>query len=107
MYYNVPSLVALFSEYDLVITGGGVTCCEANAAGLPCIIIANAPHEVNTGKFLEKKGGCIYAGSYESWDASILDKINELDLEKMSESGMRVFDTHAIQRIFGDLMVHI
>lgn len=103
IYRNVPSLIELFSKYDLAITGGGVTCCEANAAGLPCVIIANAPHEVNTGKYLEGHGGCIYAGSYDGWDTSIIKKLDQLDLKSMSEKGMKVFDTHAIERIFSDL----
>ena len=104
LFQNVPSLIELFAGYDLAITGGGVTCCEANAAGLPCIIIANVPHEVNTGKFLEKCGGCIYAGSYEEWDVSIIDRVRELQLKEMSRKGMNAFDTHALERIFSDLL---
>ena len=100
IYKNVPSLIELFSHYDLAITGGGVTCCEANAAGLPCIIVANAPHEINTGKNMQKFGGAIYAGSYKGWDSSILDELNNLDIENMSKKGMDVFKTNAIDNIF-------
>ena len=97
---NVPSLIQVFSKFDFAITGGGVTCCEANSCGIPCIIFANAPHEVHTGNFMEKKGGAVYAGSYEGWDKDVLSKLNKLDIKQMSEAGMRTFDTKAIERIF-------
>lgn len=97
---NLPSLIAEFSKYDFAITGGGVTCCEANSCGLPCLIIANAPHEVYTGKFMEKKGGAIFAGSYDGWDKSLISKLHSLDIEKMSKKGMECFDTKALERIF-------
>ncbi len=97
---NVPSLIQEFSKFDFAITGGGVTCCEANSCGIPCIIFANAPHEVHTGYFMEKKGGALYAGSYEVWDKEVLSRIKDLNIKKMSEAGMQTFDTKAIERIF-------
>lgn len=97
---NVPSLIREFSKFDFAITGGGVTCCEANSCGIPCIIIANAPHEMHTGAFMQSKGGAIYAGSYKGWDREIINGINSLDIEHMSRSGMFNFDTKAIDRIF-------
>ena len=100
IYQNVPSLINMFYEYDLAISGGGITCCEANATGLPCIIIANAPHEINTGKYMEHLGGSIYAGEHGKWDTSVLKKIRQLPISDMSTSGMRNFDTKAIDRIF-------
>lgn len=44
--YAVPSLIAEFYRHDLAITGGGVTPFEANASGLPCVVIANELHEI-------------------------------------------------------------
>lgn len=106
VFKSVFSLIELFANYDLVITGGGVTCCEANAAGLPCIIVANAPHEINTGKHLQEYGGCIYAGDYESWNSKIVSRLPEINLKQMSERGMQVFTTDAIDRIFAQIMKH-
>ena len=100
---NVPSLIELFNKYDVAITGGGVTCCEANASGLPCVIVANAPHEVNTARFLSSEGSSIFAGDHNSIDFSFIEKISSLDLEKMSKKGMRLFDTKAIERIFNEI----
>ena len=107
IFRDVPSLIELFSEYDLAITGGGITPCEANAAGLPCIIIASAPHEINTGKALQSYGGCVYAGNYEGWDRTALLELNKLDIENMSRKGMQTFDLNALDRIFSLLATYI
>lgn len=97
---NVPSLIKEFSKFDFAITGGGVTCCEANSSGIPCIIFANAPHEIHTGQYMESKGGALYAGSYEGWNKEIINRIEQLDIMKMSRAGMHTFDTKAVERIF-------
>lgn len=97
---NVPSLIQYFYNFDFAITGGGVTCCEANATGLPCYIIANAKHEENTGRFMEEIGGSLYLGAFGNWDLKAIKSINELDINKMSQKGIENFDTNAINRIF-------
>lgn len=96
----LPSLIKSFEEYDFAITGGGGTCCEAMASGLPCLVIANEPHEENTGRFYEEKGGCIYAGKCGEWNRDRIKSIFQLDISKMSEKGMEIFDTNAVNRIF-------
>lgn len=99
LYQNVPSLIEFFSGYDLAITGGGVTCCEANASGLPCVIISNAPHEINTGKYVESFGGSIYAGHYDNWDRTILNNLNKLNVSQMSLKGMESFSADGVEKI--------
>lgn len=97
---NLPSLIASFYDYDFAITGGGVTCCEAMASGLPCMVIANEPHEVNTGRFFADKGACLYAGFRgKEWDRSALDRIAGLPLADMSGRGMRTFALDAVERV--------
>lgn len=103
IFQNVPSLVETFSNYDLAITGGGVTCCEANAAGLPCIIIANAPHEKNTGRYMESFGGSIYAGSYDNWNKDLLSDLDKLNISEMSMCALNNFDLNAIDRIMNTI----
>ena len=100
IFQNVPSLIKEFSGFDFAVTGGGITCCEANASGIPCLIIANAPHEIQTGHYMENKGGAVFAGSYMDWNRELVNKIPTLDIEFMSRSGMATFDTKAIERIF-------
>lgn len=97
---NLPSMIEEFSRFDFAITGGGVTCCEANASGLPCMVIANAPHEIHTGKYIEKQGGGIYAGNYDNWDRSRILAIQEINIAQMSRKGMELFDTGALRRMF-------
>ncbi len=101
---NVPSMIGLFEEYDFAITGGGVTCCEAMASGLPCAVIANEEHEINTARFFEGKGCCIFLGKHDDWDETKLLNIKEPDLEKMSRSGIELFKLDAVDRIFGHIM---
>ncbi len=97
---HLPSLIQSFSEYDFAITGGGGTCCEAMASGLPCMVIANEPHEENTGRFYEKKGACLYAGRRGDWNRDAIKNIFQLDISVMSARGMGIFDTDAVSRIF-------
>lgn len=99
IFQNVPSLMEKFHDYDLAITGGGVTCCEANAAGLPCIIIANALHEENTGKYIESLGGALYIGNFGIWNRNILLSLPDLNLAEMSQNGMRNFRLDTVPRI--------
>lgn len=97
---NLPSLIKIFYEYDLAVTGGGVTCCEAMASGLPCFIIANEKHEVNTAKFFDELGAGVYLGEHGSWNRNLLNKIDEADVNTMSNMGMKLFKFDAVHRIF-------
>lgn len=102
---KVPSLIAMMENYDISIIGGGFTCVEAAATGLPSIIIANAPHEVFTGKFMEQKGCSIFAGEHGTWDRSVLKNMGHIDIEKMSLKGLETFDTMALERIMGTIQM--
>lgn len=84
---NVRSLAEEFSRHDLAITAGGLTPCEANAAGLPCIVIATETWEARVGQVLEQLGGSLFAGSREAIDFSFLDR--PLDIAAMSAAAMR------------------
>lgn len=84
---NVPSLAEEFSRHDLAITAGGLTPCEANAAGLPCIVIATETWEARVGQVLEQLGGSLFAGSRDVIDFSFLDR--PLAIAAMSAAAMR------------------
>lgn len=99
---NVSSLVETFYNYDMAITGGGITPFEANASGLPCIIIANEPHEVQNGLYLEKVGSSVFAGYHEKIDERIFEK--ELDIKRMSMLGMEHFKLDAAKRIYTEII---
>lgn len=99
VYQSVPSLIELFSNYDLAVTGGGVTCFEANASGLPCIIIANELHEVEIAKYIETYGGALFAGYYQNIDENCFD-LDKLQIEKMSIAALREFRLDGMQKIY-------
>jgi spore coat polysaccharide biosynthesis predicted glycosyltransferase SpsG len=96
---SVPSLIQEFAGYDLAITGGGITPFEANASGLPCIIIANEPHEVENGRFLEQIGSSAFLGYYADVDFSLIS-FNNLDIQKMSSVGLNAIHTHGAENIY-------
>jgi spore coat polysaccharide biosynthesis predicted glycosyltransferase SpsG len=83
---NVPSLAEEFSAHDFAITAGGVTPCEANAAGLPCAIIATESWEERVGSVLEGLGGSLFAGHRQSIDFSFLDRV--LPVAAMSQAAL-------------------
>lgn len=84
---NVPSLAEEFFGHDLAITAGGLTPCEANAAGLPCIVIATESWEARVGQVLGHLGGSHFAGSRDSIDFSFLDR--PLPIAAMSQAALR------------------
>jgi len=98
---NVPSLVKLFHEYDLAVTGGGVTPFEANAAGLPCLTVSCETHEADACRFLDKLGTSIYLGPGPDVTAeSITAALETAEIEKMSRRGMQYVTTDGIDRVF-------
>lgn len=99
VYETVPSLIAKFYEYDLAITGGGVTCFEANASGLPCIIIANEKHEIDIAEYITKFQGAKFAGYYKEIDENILD-ISRLDVREMSCAALQAIPLNGIENVY-------
>jgi spore coat polysaccharide biosynthesis predicted glycosyltransferase SpsG len=99
---SVASLAEEFSRHDLAITAGGVTPFEANAAGLPCIIIAAEPWEERAGRQLEALGGCRYAGSRHDIDVSALDEA--LPIERMSAAALAAVPADGADRVATELL---
>lgn len=102
VYDTVPSLAAKFYDYDLAITGGGITCFEANVSGLPCIVVANELHEIDNGRYLAGFGGAKFAGYYK--DISEKDiNIEELEINKMSEAALLALSLEGMQNIYNKI----
>lgn len=99
VFQNVPSLIGMFRYYDLAVTGGGVTCFEAAASGLPCIIIASEVFEIDTAEYMERLGTAVFAGYHEQIDFSKFD-LSALDIETMSRNGMQKITLHGAQNIY-------
>jgi spore coat polysaccharide biosynthesis predicted glycosyltransferase SpsG len=98
---RVPSLVEVFYEYDLAITGGGITPFEANASGLPCIIIANEVFEIGNGRFLDELGSSVFAGYHKELSHDIFCK--DLDIEKMSSKGINTISLNGAENIYREI----
>jgi spore coat polysaccharide biosynthesis predicted glycosyltransferase SpsG len=82
---EVPSLIEEFYNHDLAITGGGITPFEANASGLPCIVIANELFEIPVGEKLQEMGGSVFLAYHGELQSKIYF---DLPIEKMSRNGM-------------------
>ena len=101
---NVRSLVETFSGYDLAITGGGVTPFEANAQGLPCMIIANEYFEIPNGKLLDALGSSKFISHYKDLTKdNFLEVYNSIDIQNMSSRGMESLTTNALDRIYQEI----
>lgn len=102
IFEAVPSLIQFFYSYDLAITGGGVTCFEANASGLPCIVIANELHEIETGRYIEQFGGAVFAGYYKEIEEKVFD-LDMLSIKKMSIAAMQAFSLTGLDQIYNKI----
>lgn len=100
--HGVPSLVAEFADYDLAITGGGITPFEANASGLPCIVIANEFFEVPVALKLATLGGSVFAGYHAEMDESVLTR--NLPLKAMSQAGIEHIGLDGADRVVAELL---
>ena len=99
---GVHSMIEEYSYHELAITGGGITPFEANASGLPCVVIANELFEIPVGNELQRLGGSVFAGYHESLSQPLFNPV--LPLEKMSQAGMRNIGLQGTQRVIGALM---
>ena len=102
---NVPSLIKEFAEYDLAITGGGITPFEANASGLPCLIVANEYFEIPNCEFLEGLGCSKFIGHHSEITATFFNNLSLLDIKSMSKLGMLNFNSGAAHKIYKKIML--
>ena len=99
---SVRSLPAEFARHDLAITAGGLTPCEANAAGLPVIVIAAEPWEARTAEVLARYGGAIYAGPRNAIDLAALDR--DLPIETMSRAALAAVPVDGADRVAREIL---
>ncbi|MDA9437534.1 hypothetical protein XH98_00080 [Bradyrhizobium sp. CCBAU 51745] len=94
---SVPSLIEEFARHDVAVTGGGMTPFEANAAGLPCVVVANEDFEIPVGRELAKLGGAVFAGHHSALDESLFAL--DLPVAEMSRAGMQAVPIDGTQRV--------
>ena len=98
----VPSLIEEFLNYDLAITGGGITPFEANASGLPCLVVANEDFEIPVGKELEKLGGSRFLGHHSKLPFEGFEIPN--NLKEMSIAGQDNIKLDGLTKVTHALM---
>lgn len=106
VYHDVPSLIEKFSEYDVAITGGGMTCLEAAALGIPCIIVASEDFEIITAQYMENIGCAVFAGFHEEIDAEKFD-IAQLEIEEMSRAALNHVTLDGAEHIYGKIQEYL
>lgn len=107
VHRNVKSLAELFSRFDLAITAGGITPIEANAQGLPCVIIATESHEIINAKFLDDIGCSHYLGFHSEIDENLLKTtVANLNIKKMSQLGIKNIGIDGTRKT-GDLILKL
>lgn len=100
---NVPSLIEMFSHYDLAITGGGITPFEANASGLPALIVANETFEIENGLYLASVGSSIFLGHHESIKEELIQNFFQINIEKLSMMGMEHISTSGLNTVMNEI----
>ncbi|MGD9554007.1 MAG: hypothetical protein AB7D96_03725 [Arcobacteraceae bacterium] len=96
----IPSLIKEFSNYDLAITGAGITPFEANASGLPCLIVSSEVHELDNGKYLDSLKSSLYLGHRDKINNNLSSIIQSLNIPKMSEVGLNKLNVNAAKNIY-------
>jgi spore coat polysaccharide biosynthesis predicted glycosyltransferase SpsG len=99
---GVPSMIEEFYRHDLAITGGGITPFEANASGLPCVVIANELFEIPVGMTLQRLGGSIFVGYHEKLHLPLFGA--DLPLAQMSRAGMHNISLQGTRRVINALL---
>jgi len=94
---SVSSMIEEYSRHDLAVTGGGITPFEANASGLPCVVIANELFEIPIGKALQELGSSLFIGHHDSLSSPLFD--TNLPLEQMSQVGMNRIGLQGTRRV--------
>lgn len=99
---DVASLIAEFAQFDLAITAGGITPFEANASGLPCVVIAAEFFEIPLAQELARLGGSVFAGHHSQLQEAVLSR--DLPVEAMSRAGIAGIGLKGASRVVSELM---
>jgi spore coat polysaccharide biosynthesis predicted glycosyltransferase SpsG len=105
IHCQVPDLIGMMADADIVVCGGGVTLFEAAALGVPALTVANEPHEVPVVKWFARQGFSINAGFHRDDFSGALGQgaarlLADHDARlRMGERGMSLVDTGGTGRI--------
>ena len=63
LHVEPPDVAALMAAADLCVGGGGTMLWERCALGLPSIVVAIAPNQIELSRVLAEAGACVFAGA--------------------------------------------
>jgi spore coat polysaccharide biosynthesis predicted glycosyltransferase SpsG len=108
---GVPSLAEAIAAASLVVCGGGVTCYEAAALGVPAVIVANEPHELPVARWLEDRRFATSVGLHtEPFEPRLTEAVGALlrapgELARRGAIGRELVDCRGLERVLSLLGV--
>jgi spore coat polysaccharide biosynthesis predicted glycosyltransferase SpsG len=79
--HSPSSLIEHINQHDLIISGGGMTCVESVALGIPTLVVANEKHEIPTALLLESLKVSHFLGFHEDltqFNLPTTDQLNNM-----------------------------
>lgn len=107
---QVENMAELMAQADLFLGAGGSASWERCCLGLPGLIVATAPNQIELSLELAKAGAQIYLGKAESVSAERLaESLREVvsrpeTLRALSETSLKLVDGRGTQRILKHLL---
>lgn len=71
-HVQTDRMAELMAAADLAIGAGGSACWERCCLGLPALLVALADNQINIAKALDLLGACIYAGTSDEVDSTVI-----------------------------------
>ena len=99
---GMASIAEELVDTDLLICSGGVLCLEAIACGLPSLIIATEPHEVETAEFIQNFGVSRFLGFYKDIRPEWFDF--DINLSEMSQTALKLAKGPGVENVVKELL---
>jgi dTDP-4-amino-4,6-dideoxy-D-galactose acyltransferase len=105
LYQDPPDFSGLLQQAELAVVSGGLTMFQAAASEVPCLVVAQYPHQLENARKLERLGAVESAGLAQDIDFSDVQKrlqrlISDPDRRKqMADTGGTLFDGRGIARV--------
>ncbi len=94
---GVPSLIKEMDLHQIAITSAGTTPFQANALGLPCLVIASESFEIPVAKHLQNLKANFHIGYRDDIDLSILQ--SKLPINQLSKNALKNVDSLGVNRV--------
>lgn len=104
LHVDLPNLVDLYRQTDLLFSSGGVASLEACAMRVPCVVMSFVDDQKALGQFMGDKGVTLYAGHFgHTSEDHINDTINRAFNYETRQSLISCeicIDTNCAQRVY-------